>query len=171
MTATSSRSPRRRTKGSGLHDHAHGPGGVSIGSIDCIIETTMSETCLSPDEASPAETSPPQDDPMALHGLEAAMFGLANYCPVTLIGTKAIETICGEDRADDRGSAERTLRSNIRLGYGIMLAGLFCPIFWISYFTRVTGGELIWHAAASGLIGLTGLSLAGWYRHQLGRFR
>ncbi len=54
---------------------------------------------------------------------------------------------------------------------GFMLAGLFCPIFWVSYFAGVTGAELLWHAAASGLIALAGLLLAGWYRVQLGRFR
>ncbi len=110
-------------------------------------------------------------DPMALPGLEAAMLELANYCPVTLIGTKAVETICGDDRSVPIGSTERILRSNIRLGYGIMLAGLFCPIFWLSYFAGATGDELLWHAAASGLIALAGLLLAGWYRHQLGRLR
>jgi hypothetical protein len=106
---------------------------------------------------------------MALPGLEAAMLELANYCPVTLLGTKAVETICGDDRSVSISSTERIIRSNVRLGYGIMLAGLFCPIFWISYFAGVTGVELLWHAAASGLIALAGLLLAGWYRHQLGR--
>lgn len=112
-----------------------------------------------------------QDDPMALSGVETAMFGLANYCPVTLLGTKAVETICGDDGSVFISSAERILRSNVRLGYGIMLAGLVCPIFWLSYFAGATGDELLWHAVASGLIALAGLSLAGWYRHQLGRFR
>ena len=117
------------------------------------------------------ETDPPQGDPTALSGVEAAIFGLANYCPITLIGTKAVETLCGEDRSEHISSNERILRSNIRLGYGILLAGLFCPIFWFSYLAGVTGVELLWHAAASGLIALAGLSLAGWYRHQLGRLR
>ena len=108
---------------------------------------------------------------MALSGVEAAMFGLANYCPVTLLGTKAVETICGEGRSVSSSRTERILRSNILLGYGIMLAGLCCPIFWISYFAGVTGVELLWHAAPSVLIALAGLSLAGWYRHQLGRLR
>ncbi len=131
----------------------------------------MSESDRDPDGAFPAEESPAQGDPTALPGVEAAIFGLANYCPVTLLGTKAVETICGDDRSDHISSAERVLRSNVRLGYGIMLAGLFCPIFWVSYFAGVTGVELLWHAAASGLVALAGLLLAGWYRVQLGRFR
>ncbi|MEN6341473.1 MAG: hypothetical protein ABFC89_02830 [Methanospirillum sp.] len=112
-----------------------------------------------------------QGDPTALSGVAAGVFKLANYCPVTLLGTKAVETVCGEDRSVPISSAERTLRSNVRLGYGIMLAGLFCPIFWLSYLAGATGEELVWHAAASGLIALAGLLLAGWYRHQLGRLR
>ena len=130
----------------------------------------MSGANRHPDETSPEE-GPVQGDPMALSGVEAAIFGLANYCPVTLLGTKAVGTICGDDRSVPISSAERVLRSNVRLGYGIMLAWLVCPIFWISYFAGVTGDELLWHAAASGLIALAGLSLAGWYRHQLGRLR
>lgn len=128
------------------------------------------EMSENPDEASPVEGSGAQGDPAALPGVEAAMFGLVNYCPVTLLGTKAVETICCDDPSDHISSAERVLRSNVMLGYGITLAGLFCPIFWLSYLAGVTGVELMWHAAASGFIALAGLSLAGWYRHQLGRF-
>lgn len=131
----------------------------------------MSETCGHLDEAYPVEESPAQGDPMALSGVEAAMFGLVNYCPVTLLGTKAVESICGDDRSDRISSTERVLRANVRLGYGIMLAGLCCPIFWISYFAGATGEELMWHGAASGLIALADLLLTGWYRHQLGRLR
>lgn len=131
----------------------------------------MSEGDLYPDERDPREPWPTQGDPMALSGVEAAMFGLANFCPITLLGTKAVETICGDDHSIPISSAERSLRSNVLLGYGIMLAGLFCPIFWLSYFAGATGDELRWHAAASGLIALAGLLLAGWYRRQLGRLR
>ena len=131
----------------------------------------MTETSGNPDEPSPVEEIAEQGDPMALSGVEAAMFGLANYCPVTLLGTKALETICGDDRSDHISSTERIFRANVRLGYGITLAGLCCPIFWLSYFAGVTGVELMWHAVVSGIIALAGLLLAGWYRVQLGWFR
>ena len=131
----------------------------------------MTGTCENLDEASPVEESAAHGDPMALSGVEAAMFGLFNYCPVTLLGTKAVETICGDDPSNHISSTERVLRSNVRLGYGILLAGLLCPIFWISYFAGVSGAELMWHAVVSGLIALAGLLLAGWNRVQLGRFR
>lgn len=130
-----------------------------------------SETGRYPDRPSGVEEDTAQGHPMALAGMEAAIFGLANYCPVTHLSTKAVETLCGDDRSRKLGSAERVLRSNVRLGYGIALAGLFCPIFWLSDFTGATGMELIWHAVASGLIALAGLLLAGWYRLQLGRLR
>ena len=103
----------------------------------------MSEGNPTPEERDPQETGPAQGDPTALPGVEAAMFGLATYCPVTFLGTKAVETICGDDRPDGISSTERVLRSNVRLGYGIALAGLFCPIFWLSYLAGVTGAELI----------------------------
>lgn len=135
------------------------------------MEMTMSETDMNSGEGDPRGTGPTQGDPMALPGVEAAMFALFNYCPVTLLGTKAVETICGDDRSNEISSTERVLRSNVRLGYGIMLAGLFFSMFWLSYFAGATGDELLWHAAASGLIALAGLLLAGWYRHQLGRLR
>jgi hypothetical protein len=114
---------------------------------------------------------PTQEDPMALPGLEVAMRELVNYCPVTLVSTKAVESIGGDDRTVGVSHTERIFRSNIRLGYGIILAGLCCPIFWISFFAGVTGSDLLWHAAVSGLIALAGLLLAGWYRIQLGRHR
>ncbi len=135
------------------------------------LKMPMTETSENLDEAYPVEKSPAQGDPMALSGVEAAMFGLVNYCPVTLLGTKAVETICGDDRSDRISSTERVLRANVRLGYGITLAGLCCPIFWIPYLAGVTGVELMWHAVVSGLIAIAGLLLAGWYRVQLGRFR
>lgn len=131
----------------------------------------MDEPPKGPEAADSTEPVPAQGDPMALPGVEAAIFGLVNYCPVTLLGTKAVETICGDDRSDDISSTERVLRANVRLVYWIMLAGLFCPIFWISYFAGVTGVELMWHAVVSGLIALAGLLLAGWYRVQLGQLR
>lgn len=134
-------------------------------------ENVTSGTHGNPDEASPAEVETAQGDPMALPGVEAAIFGIANYCPVTLVGTKVIETVCGDERSVPISNAERVLRSNVRLGYGIALAGFFCPIFWISYLAGVTGVELRWHAAASGLIAFSGLLLAGWNRHHLGRLR
>jgi hypothetical protein len=131
----------------------------------------MSEKCEKPDEASPAEGGTAQGDPMALTGVEAAIFGLAASCPVTLLSTKAVDALCGADRSVRVDDTERILRSNVRLGYGIMLAGLFCPVFWISYLTGATGDVLLWHGVASGLIALAGLSLAWWNRHQLGRLR
>jgi len=131
----------------------------------------MSQTSRTPEGAPSVEESTPLGDPIALVGVEEALIGLANFCPVTLLGTKAVDALCGDDPSHERGRAERVLRSNVRFGYGIMLAGLFCPIFWVSYFAGVTGVELLWHAAASGLIALAGLALAGHSRARLGRLR
>ena len=125
----------------------------------------MSEGNPTPEERDPQETGPAQRDPTALPGVEAAI-GLATYRPVTFLGTKAVETICGDDRPDGISSTERVLGPSPARDW-IALAGLFCPILLALYLTDVTGAEPIMHAGASGLIALAGLLLAGWYRVQL----
>lgn len=130
-------------------------------------ETDANET------ADSSETTPTQGDPTALPGLETAVRGLFTYCPYTLIGTKAVQTIRGDTapRPPYASNREQQLRAGIRLGYGIMLVGLFCPIFWGSYLAGMTGEELRWSAIHSGLVAFSGLLLAGWNRVQLGRVR
>ncbi|MEN6341647.1 MAG: hypothetical protein ABFC89_03715 [Methanospirillum sp.] len=118
-----------------------------------------------------AETVRAQGDPTAIAGLDPAVRELANYCPSTLLATKAVRTVRGEKppRPSRRGNREQEYRTTIKLGLGIMLFGLFCPIFWGSYLLGVTGDDLKWNAIHSGLVALAGLLLAGWYRLQLAR--
>ncbi len=113
-----------------------------------------------------------QGDPMALPGLEAKVLELANYCPYTLLATKTVQAVRGDEapRPAYRRTREQEYRANIKLGLGIMLVGLFCPIFWGSYLVGMRGDELMWSAIHSGLVALVGLLLAAWYRVQLGRF-
>ena len=135
------------------------------------MEIEMSETHESPDEDHSPE--PTRGDPTALPGAKAAMRGLLNYCPYNLLGMKAVEAIRGEERPQPPygSNREQQLRANIKLGYGIMLVGLFCPIFWCSYLAGLTGEELKWSAIHSGIVALAGFLLAGYSRVQLGQFR
>jgi hypothetical protein len=59
------------------------------------------------------------------------------------------------------------LKSNIKIGYGIMLIGILCPIFWFSYFSGARGNELMFNAVHSGLVILFGLGFVIAYRIQL----
>lgn len=113
-----------------------------------------------------------QKDPTALPGLDTAIRELAYHCPSILIETKAVRAIRKDTAPRSRygSTRERQLRATIKLGYGITLVGLICPIYSGSYFAGRTGGELKWIAIPSGLVALPDLLLAGWYRVQLGRF-
>jgi len=70
------------------------------------------------------------------------------------------------DRITNR---EIHLKSNIRIGYGIMLVGIFCPIFWLSLLAGARGDELMFNAIHSGLVILFGLGFVIAYRIQLAR--
>jgi len=127
-------------------------------------------TAESPAEADGTMASA-QGDPSALPGLEVAVHELVNYCPNTLLATKAVQTVRGEETTQYDTDRERQLRANIKIGLGITLVGLFCPIFWGSYLAGMTGDGLRWSAIHSGLVAIAGLLLAGYYRVRLGQLR
>ncbi len=118
----------------------------------------MSETDEYP-EVDWEGTAPSKGDPMALPGLETAVRELVNYCPYTLVATKAVQTIRGVEapRPTHDHTREQEYRTDIKLGLGIMLVGFFCPIFWGSYFTGKGGEELRWSAIHAGVVALAGL--------------
>jgi hypothetical protein len=62
---------------------------------------------------------------------------------------------------------EYYLKSQIRIGYGIMLIGVFCPIFWFSFLSGARGNELMFNAIHSGIVILFGLLYFASYRIQL----
>ncbi|MDD4471702.1 MAG: hypothetical protein PHT97_11165 [Methanoculleus sp.] len=57
----------------------------------------------------------------------------------------------------------------MKIGYGIMLIGIFCPIFWFSFFTGARGSELMFNAIHSGLVIAFGLAFTIIYWVQLKR--
>lgn len=68
---------------------------------------------------------------------------------------------------DPLTNREIYLKSNIKIGYGIMLIGIFCPIFWLSYLSGARGDELMFNALHSFLVFLFGLAFVLIYRFQL----
>ena len=52
-----------------------------------------------------------------------------------MLGKRVLQFLRGETGTplDQLTNREIQLKSNIKIGYGIMLIGIFCPIFWISF--------------------------------------
>lgn len=88
-----------------------------------------------------------------------------------MLAKKVLRFLRGETGTppDQLTNREIHLKSNIRIGYGIMLVGIFCPIFWISFLLGARGDELMFNAVHSGIVILFGLLYFATYRIQLGR--
>lgn len=94
---------------------------------------------------------------------------IASYCPYTM-GAKAIYRRLAGIPADpvcDITNREAYLMGKVKVGMGIMLIGVFCPIFWFSLFIGVRGEDLMWNAIHSGLVVLFGAAYLAWYRYDL----
>jgi hypothetical protein len=94
---------------------------------------------------------------------------LISCCPYTMVGKKILQFL-----RDETGTThglvtnrEYYLKSQIRIGYGIMLIGVFCPIFWFSFLSGARGNELMFNAIHSGIVILFGLLYFASYRIQL----
>jgi hypothetical protein len=88
-----------------------------------------------------------------------------------MLAKKILRFLRGETGTppDQITNREIQLISNIKIGYGIMLIGIFCPIFWISFLLGARGNELMFNAVHSGIVILFGLLYVTTYRIQLGR--
>ena len=98
---------------------------------------------------------------------------IASYCPYTM-GAKAVyRRLAGipADPACDLTNREAYLMGKVKVGMGIMLIGVFCPIFWFSLLIGVRGEDLMWNAIHSGLVVLFGAIYLAWYRYDLGVYR
>jgi hypothetical protein len=94
---------------------------------------------------------------------------LISCCPYTMIGKKILQFLRGETGTTYGlvTNREYYLKSQIRIGYGIMLIGIFCPIFWFSFLSGARGNELMFNAIHSGVVILFGLLYFASYRIQL----
>lgn len=110
---------------------------------------------------------PVSRSPGGIHGF----FGnLISCCPYTMLVKKILRFLRGETGTppDHLTNREIHLKSNIKIGYGIMFVGIFCPIFWLSLLAGARGDELMFNAIHSSLVILFGLGFVIAYRIQLG---
>ena len=86
-----------------------------------------------------------------------------------MLGRKILGVLRGETATPHEPLTNREiyLKSNIKIGYGIMLIGVFCPIFWFSFLSGARGNELMFNAIHSGIVILFGLVYFATYRIQL----
>jgi hypothetical protein len=103
------------------------------------------------------------------HGLRNFISFLISCCPYTMLGRKVLQFLRGETGTplEQNTNREIQLKSNIKIGYGIMLIGIFCPIFWISFLSGARGNELMFNAVHSFLVFLFGLGFVIIFRIQL----
>nr|WP_319537454.1 hypothetical protein [uncultured Methanospirillum sp.] len=87
-----------------------------------------------------------------------------SYCPYTMLGKKILRILRGENDLphEPLTGNERYLKSKTTFGVGIILIGIFCPIFWISVFTGAQGTELFMSGINSLLVVLFGIFYI-WY--------
>ena len=87
-----------------------------------------------------------------------------------MAGKKVLRVARGQPvKSATPSNRELYLKSQIKIGYGIMLIGILCPIFWFSYLAGARGDELMFNAIHSGLVILFGLAFVLIYRFQLHR--
>ena len=99
--------------------------------------------------------------------------GFAGYliscCPYTMLGKKILQFLRGETGTHNEPLTNRELylKNQIKIGSGIMLIGIFCPIFWFSYLSGARGNDLMFNAVHSLIVILFGLLYFAIYWIQL----
>jgi hypothetical protein len=111
----------------------------------------------------------PCSSPTQLQGIRGFAGYLISCCPYTMLGKKILRILRRETGTPDESLTNRELhlKSQIKIGLGIMLIGVFCPIFWFSFLSGARGNELMFNAIHSGIVILFGLLYFAAYRIQL----
>ena len=75
-----------------------------------------------------------------------------------MLGKKILQVLRGEKgtRNEPLTNRELYLKNQIKIGSGIMLIGIFCPIFWFSYLSGARGNDLMFNAVHSLIVILFG---------------
>jgi hypothetical protein len=117
----------------------------------------------------PRLTFGPSPEPQ--RGIHGFIGFLISCCPYMMLGKKILQFLRGETGTplEQLTNREIQMKSNIKIGYGIMLVGIFCPIFWLSLLSGARGNELMFNAIHSFLVFLFGLGFVIAYRIQLGK--
>ena len=94
---------------------------------------------------------------------------LISCCPYTMLGKKILQFLRGNTIIPHEPPSNREiyLKSQIKIGSGIMLIGVFCPIFWFSYLSGAQGNDLMFNAVHSLIVILFGLLYFTIYQIQL----
>lgn len=107
--------------------------------------------------------------PVPQQGLRGSLSYLISCCPYTMLAKKVLRYLRGETGTPQEQLSNREiyLRSNIRIGYGIILIGIFCPFFWFAFFSGAQGNDLMFNAVHSGIVIVFGLLYFATYWIQL----
>jgi hypothetical protein len=94
---------------------------------------------------------------------------LISCCPFTMLGKKIMKFLRGEPGTPPEPLTNRVLyiKGQIKIGFGIMLIGIFCPVFWFSFLAGAQGNVLMINALCSSIVILFGLMYIVIYRIQL----
>jgi hypothetical protein len=114
--------------------------------------------------ASPFSGSSPVPKP----GVRGYALYIISCCPYTMLGKKIMQFLRGDSGTHlPHSSREIYLQSKVKIGYGIILIGASCPVFWFSFLSGARGIELLFSGVSSLIVIVFGLSYVGFYRIQL----
>jgi hypothetical protein len=111
----------------------------------------------------------PCSSPTQLQGIRGFAGYLISCCPYTMLGKKILQFLRGETGIHNEPLTNREiyLKNQIKIGSGIMLIGVFCPIFWFSYLSGARGNDLMFNAVHSLIVIFFGLLYFAIYWIQL----
>jgi len=111
----------------------------------------------------------PCSSPTQQRGIRGFAGYLISCCPYTMLIKKILQFLRGEPGTHNEllTNRELFLKNQIKIGSGIMLIGVFCPIFWFSYLSGARGNDLMFNAVHSLIVILVGLLYFAIYWIQL----
>ncbi|PWR70940.1 hypothetical protein [Methanospirillum lacunae] len=118
----------------------------------------MDETCLATDKKPESKST-----------IWRSFLSIFSYCPYTMLGKKILWSLQGKktQSSESLKNRETYLKSKNTFGLGIILIGVFCPIFWISLLTGAEGEELIRSGINSLLVVLFGIFYIAYHHLQI----
>lgn len=85
-----------------------------------------------------------------------------------MLGKKIVQFLRGDTGTHLPHSNRKIyLQSKVKIGFGIILIGASCPVFWISILSGARGFELLFSSVSSVMVVVFGIAYIGFYRVQL----
>jgi hypothetical protein len=111
----------------------------------------------------------PSSSPTQQRGIRGFAGYLISCCPFMMLGKKILRLLRGEPGTSQEPLTNRELylQGQVKIGFGIMLIGVFCPVFWFSFLLGTRGNGLMLNAVCSFIVILFGLGYIAIYRIQL----